>query len=62
LSYFLEYLSSVLEDFGLKDAADFRDLLELLEISEEEFEEHAHHKPARMVTAIRTMRHLVIIT
>jgi hypothetical protein len=33
-------------------------LLELLEINEEEFEEHAHHKPARMVTAIRTMRHL----
>ncbi|CAF0815938.1 unnamed protein product [Rotaria sp. Silwood1] len=54
----LQYLYSVLEDFGLKDVVDFRDMIELLNTDEETFEELARHKPARMVTAIRTMRHL----
>ncbi|CAF1233382.1 unnamed protein product [Rotaria sordida] len=54
----LQYLYSILEDFGLKDVAEFRDMIELLNIDEETFEELARHKPARMVTAIRTMRHL----
>jgi len=55
----LQYLHSVLEDFGLKDVADFRDMIELLNIDGEKFDELALHKPARMVTAIRTMRHLM---
>ena len=52
------YLYSVLEDFGLKDVGDFRDLTELLDADEEQFEEMSRHKPARMVTTIRAMRHL----
>ncbi|CAF3942965.1 unnamed protein product [Rotaria magnacalcarata] len=54
----LQYLYSVLEDFGLKDVAGFRDVIELLNTAEETFEELARHKPARMATAIRTMRRL----
>ncbi|CAF3016335.1 unnamed protein product [Rotaria socialis] len=54
----LQYLYSVLEDFGLKDVADFRDVIELLNTAEETFEELARHKPARMATTIRTMRRL----
>jgi hypothetical protein len=33
-------------------------MIELLNSEEDKFEELARHKPARMVTAIRTMRHL----
>ncbi|CAF0742741.1 unnamed protein product [Adineta steineri] len=54
----LQYLFSVLEDFGLKDVSDFRDMLELLNADETTFEELARKKSARMVTTIRTMRHL----
>jgi hypothetical protein len=48
----------VLEDFGLKNLTDFGDMIGLLNIDENKFEEFARDKPARMVTAIRTMRHL----
>jgi hypothetical protein len=48
----------VLDDFGLKDVADFRNMIELLNTDEDTFEELARDKPARMVTAIRTMRNL----
>ena len=41
------YLYSVLEDFGLKDVGDFRDLIDLLDANEEQFEEMSRHKPAR---------------
>ena len=54
----LEYLYSVLEDFGLKNLTDFGDMIGLLNIDENKFEEFARDKPARMVTTIRTMRHL----
>ncbi len=55
---FLEYLSSVLEDFGLKDVADFRDMLDLLSVDKDKFEEVARKKQAQMGTAIRKMRDL----
>ena len=57
-SIVLGYLFSVLEDFGLKDLVDFRDMIELLESDEDKYEEIARHKPARMATTIRTMRRL----
>lgn len=53
----LEYLHSVLEDFGLKDVSRFRDLIELLGIDHEKFEELARHKRQEMVTAVHKMRH-----
>ena len=52
------YLCSVLEDFGLKDVADFDDMIQLFAADEVKFEELAREKPARMVSTIRTMRHL----
>jgi hypothetical protein len=55
---FLEYLSSVLEDFGLKDVVDFRDMLDLLSVDKDKFEEVARKKQAQMGTAIRKMRDL----
>ena len=54
----LGYLHSVLEDFGLKDVSDFRDLIELLETDKEKFEELTRHKSPQMMSAIRTMRQL----
>ena len=56
----LEYLSSVLDDFGLKDVADFQDMIELLKIDADKFDELAENKPTRMViiSTIRTMRKL----
>lgn len=58
MRYVLEYLFSILEDFGLKDVADFRDMIELLNADDETFEELARRKPARMASTIRTMRRL----
>ena len=52
----LGYLHSVLEDFGLKDVSDFRNLIELLEADKDKFEELARHKRPQMMTAVRTMR------
>jgi hypothetical protein len=42
----------------LKDVTDFRHMIDLLKTDEKDFEELARGKPARMVTAIRTMRDL----
>lgn len=56
----LQYLSSVLDDFGLKDVADFQDMIELLKVDIDKFDELAGNKPTRMViiNTIRTMRKL----
>jgi len=49
-----------LDDFGLKDVADFQDMIELLKIDADKFDELAENKPTRMViiSTIRTMRKL----
>lgn len=57
-AFVLEYLKSVLDDFGLKDVTDFQNMIDLLQVNESDFEQCAQDKPARMVTAIRTMRHI----
>lgn len=50
----------MLDDFGLKDIADFQDVIDLLKVDGDKFDELAESKPTRMVviTTIRTMRKL----